>query len=103
VVSNYNKLNNTQYKIKVEGVGFKCKQDVATVHSELGALVAEKWKTAVEIYPENLQLKRSIESLQFQTRDNSGAVPPVPDMSEISLSGNFFPTSALLVKTEQSW
>lgn len=90
VVGNYNKLNNTQYKIKVEGVGFKCKQDVATVHSELGALVAEKWKTAVEIYPENLQLKRSIESLQFQTRDNSGSVSPMPDMSKISLSGNFF-------------
>jgi hypothetical protein len=82
-------LSSKGYIIKVEGVGFKCKQDVATVHSEFAALVAEKWKNAVEYQrEEGILPKRPIESLQFQTRDNSTIVPPQPNISEINLSGN---------------
>lgn len=68
------------YIIKIEGVGFKCKQDVTTVHSELAALIAEKWKTATG---ENVSPKRPIEKLLFQTRDNSSITIPWPNNSEV--------------------
>jgi len=68
------------YIIKIEGVGFKCKQDVTTVHSELAALIAEKWKTATG---EDVSPKRPIEKLLFQTRDNSSLTTPWPDISEV--------------------
>jgi hypothetical protein len=85
------KLSDKGYVIKVEGIGFKCKQDVATIHSEFGALIAEKWKNAVEHQKESGILpKRAIESLQFQTRDNSAPLIPEPDVSNVDLSGNFF-------------
>lgn len=81
------KLAEKGYTIKVEGVGFKCKQDVTTIHSELAALVAEKWKSASESELEHGVLpKRKIESLLYQTRDNSATVPPVPDVYDVSLS-----------------
>lgn len=84
------KLSNKGYIIKVEGIGFKCKQDVATIHSEFAALVAEKWKDAVEYQrEEGVSPKRSIENLQFQTRNNYGFVPPPPDISEVNLSGSW--------------
>jgi DNA-binding transcriptional regulator YhcF (GntR family) len=84
-------LSNKGYIVKVEGVGFKCKQDVAVIHSEFGALIAEKWKNAVESQKElGILPKRAIESLQFQTRDNSGPIIPEPDVSDVDLSGNFF-------------
>lgn len=82
------KLNEKGYKIKVEGVGFKCKQDVATVHSELAALIAEKWKTSTEDEAESTSVKRPIEKLLFQTRDNTSVNETQPDVSEISVSGN---------------
>jgi len=57
-------LDAKGYEITVEGVGFVCKEDIATVHSALGALMTEKWKTAMEgIIP-----KRDIKDLLFQTR-----------------------------------
>lgn len=90
ILKEYN-LSNKGYIVKAEGIGFKCKQDVATIHSEFGALIAEKWKTAVESQKESGILpKRAIESLQFQTRDNSGPLTPEPDVSDVDLSGNFF-------------
>jgi len=75
------KASKLDSRIKVEGIGFKCKQDVATVHSELAALIAEKWKTATG---EDILTKRSIEKLLFQTRDNSSITTPWPDMAEVS-------------------
>ncbi len=86
----YYKLADKGYTVKIDGVGFKCKQDVATVHSELAALIAEKWKTATG---EDVLPKRSIEKLLFQTRDNSSITTPWPDMSEVgvrSLLQDFF-------------
>ncbi len=80
------KLDNKGYIVKIEGVGFKCKQDVTTVHSELAALIAEKWKTATG---EDISPKRPIEKLQFQTRDNSSITTPWPDVSEIG-AGSWF-------------
>ncbi|MBA2628645.1 MAG: hypothetical protein H0U78_01235 [Rickettsiaceae bacterium] len=74
------KASKLDSRIKVEGIGFKCKQDVATVHSELAALLAEKWKTATG---EDISTKRSIEKLLFQTRDNSSITTSWPDISEV--------------------
>ncbi len=83
------KLDEKGYTVKVEGVGFKCKQDVATIHSELAALVAEKYKSAAEAQAEiGVTPKRKFESLLYQTRDNSASVPPVPDISDVNLSGS---------------
>ncbi len=84
------KLNTKGYIVKVDGVGFKCKQDVATVHSEFAALIAEKWKTATESQAEGISPKRPIEKLQFQTRDNSLITLPQPDISEVGVSGDLF-------------
>lgn len=89
VVKDY-KLHNKGYVIKVEGVGFKCKQDVATIHSELAALVAEKWRDVAASQQGDIPPKRSIENLQFQTRDNSEVAPNQPDISEVIISGNLF-------------
>ena len=81
-------LNRQGYKIIVEGVGFGCKQDVATVHSEFGALLAEKWKAAAQKDGQaGVMPKRDIKSLLFQTRDNSFIVPEEPDISDIETSG----------------
>ena len=75
-------LDKKGYKIQIEGVGFKCKQDVATVHSESAALIAEKWKTATAAMQEqeNLPPKRAIETLLYQTRDNSIVDIPQPEI-----------------------
>lgn len=62
---------NLDIKILINGVGFRCKQDVSVVHSEFAALIAEEWKTI-------LPHKRPIEVLQYQTRDNNISVPPMP-------------------------
>ena len=59
-------LDKQGYKVKVEGVGFSSKQDVATVNSELGALVSEMWKMATP--------NRDSKDLEFQTR--KCAIPP---------------------------
>ena len=81
-------LDKQGYMITVEGVGFACKQDVATVHSEVGALVAEKWKAAAgKDNQQGLIPKRDIKTLLFQTRDNNVQVPAEPDISDIELSG----------------
>lgn len=83
------KLDKQGYTIKVEGVGFKCKQGVAIIHSELAALVAEKWKSASEAQAEmGVAPKRKFESLLYQARNNSDTISPVPDVSDVTLSEN---------------
>lgn len=76
-------LDSKGYKIIVDGVGFSCKQDVPTVHSELGALMFIKWQYAV--FAENIALKRDPKSLLFQTRDKVVEVPSMPDLPEVGL------------------
>jgi len=80
------------YKVQVEGVGYGCKQGIKTVHSELAAIIAEKWETAmvnnnvqqtVEATP-----KRLIKDLKYQTRNKDLPIPPYPDISHIDLSGD---------------
>ncbi|WP_347938771.1 hypothetical protein [Rickettsia oklahomensis] len=84
------KLSDNGYIIKVEGVGFKCKQDIATIHSEFAALISEKWKNAIEYQKaDGISPKRSIEDLQFQTRDSSGIISSQPDISKVDLSGHW--------------
>jgi hypothetical protein len=80
------KLSNEGYSIKVNGIGFACKQCVATIHSEFAALVAEKWKEAIA--KAGAPAKLSIEDLQFQSRDNSQIFSEHPDVSEVNLSGS---------------
>jgi hypothetical protein len=57
-------------RIIVDGVGFGCKQDVATVHSELAAKVSEQWKARGGS-------SRKFEDLAYQTREH-GVIPAYP-------------------------
>lgn len=83
-------LSQREYKIIVEGVGFKCKQDVATIHSELGALLTEKWKTAAQKdEQEGVTSKRDIKTLLFQTRSNDLVPFDQPDVSDIEFYSAF--------------
>lgn len=88
-VLNEYELASKGYQIKVEGLGSKSNQGVATIHSELAALVAEKWKDAPEYQSKNTPQKRAIEDLLFQTRDHSEVAPLELDISEISISGSW--------------
>lgn len=76
VVDYYNKLYGKDYSIQVDGIGYKCKADVSIIHSEFAALVLEKWKDAAN-KNKGLSSKRSINDLQFQTRDHSEAILPM--------------------------
>ena len=73
-------LTAKSYQIKIEGVGCSCKQELAVVHSELGALIAEKWRVAVDDINQSLGLnsKRDMKNLLFQTRDKNKIVPDPP-------------------------
>ena len=55
------------FEIKVHGVGFKARADVATIHSELGALFSELFKDA---YP-----FEDTQHLMFRSRNNDSFVP----------------------------
>ncbi|MCC8417457.1 MAG: hypothetical protein LN588_02910 [Rickettsia endosymbiont of Bryobia graminum] len=57
-------LDKQGYKIVVEGVGFANKQDTIAIHSELPALLAEKYKA-------DSNDKYKIEDLLYQTRPNN--------------------------------
>ena len=73
-------LDKKGYKIIIEGVGCACKhEDVSSIHSEFGALVAEKWKLAISY--ENKKPKRDYKDLLYQSRDNSSCVGNVPKLS----------------------
>jgi len=68
------------YTITIDGVGFGNKQDVATIHSELGALGAERMKSAMRA---GLLPQHDLKDLLFQTRDSNKSVPDYPDMSKL--------------------
>ena len=72
-----NGLAESGVRIKIEGVGFSRKQCLAVIHSELGALMAEKWKVAAEVIERSTgrKPKRSINDLLFQTRKKTITVP----------------------------
>ncbi|WP_316352975.1 hypothetical protein [Candidatus Trichorickettsia mobilis] len=74
-------LQEQGYSIKIDGVGFACKQDVVTVHSELAALMAEKWKQA---FQDEENAAEYIKTLLFQTRDNNFIDEPMP----VEITGN---------------
>lgn len=73
VVKSYG-LNQKGYIVKVEGVGFGAKQDVATIHSEFGALVAELFK--------DKKNSHNINDLLFQTRKDHEKLPITPECHE---------------------
>ncbi len=74
---NSHKLNDIT--IKVDGIGFKCKQDVPTVHSEFAALITEQWKLSTQ----NIETKRDIKNLLYQTRDYYESENDFPDLEYI--------------------
>ena len=58
------------YKIQIEGIGYGGKPSIRSIHSEIGALLAEKWIAAVDTLENTFRSKpkRPIEHLLFQTR-----------------------------------
>lgn len=68
------------YHIKIEGVGYSNKQPLIVVHSELGALIAEKWKYVArhEDMSLGLKQKRDIKQLLYQTRESDHFVTDHP-------------------------
>ena len=64
-----------EVSVTLHGVGFGCKQGVATIHSELGALIAERWRDANPYSAEK--------HLMFQTRDNDSVVQPLGDVEGV--------------------
>ncbi|CAF3897097.1 unnamed protein product [Rotaria sordida] len=74
------------YQIKIEGVGFSSQQRLAIVHSELGALITEKYKDAIVDIEATLEKrpKRDITRLLFQTRDKNLVVPDQPNIKNNS-------------------
>ncbi|CAF0900097.1 unnamed protein product [Didymodactylos carnosus] len=75
-------LHEKGYTIQIEGVGSSCKQNLTIVHSELGALMTERWKIATENNEKfhNKKPKRDIKNLLFQTRNNNSTVAPQPSV-----------------------
>jgi hypothetical protein len=70
------------YKINVEGVGFFCVEDVVAIHSELAALITEKWKNA-HLEMLDLDMDTHLQFLQFQSRDNATIIDtPVPNLGD---------------------
>jgi hypothetical protein len=79
-----NGLTEKGVRIKIEGVGFSSKQSLTTVHSELGALMTEKWKIALAQIEQSTgnKPKRNINDLLFQTRQRNGTIPPEPRVND---------------------
>lgn len=78
-------------QIKIEGFGLSSKQPLTVVHSEFGALIAEKWKFAVARIQKSLGLKpkHDIKNLLFQTRDKNILVKDLPVIKNNPKSENF--------------
>jgi hypothetical protein len=83
------KLDQQGYSIKIDGVGFRSTQDVATIHSELAALSAEKYKNSHPAEPVIDSFRHQINELLSQTR-NYKEVGEFPGTSSLeSLIGSF--------------
>jgi hypothetical protein len=81
-------LDKEGYRFKIDGIGYAClHEDVATIHSEFGALVAEKWKVAVSC--SDVKPKRDLKDLLYQSRNNSINVAALPTSTQIVLLYNF--------------
>ncbi|AVP87589.1 hypothetical protein phytr_6480 [Candidatus Phycorickettsia trachydisci] len=89
-------LDSQGYSIKLDGVGFKSKQDVVTVHSESAALFAERYKDACD----NSTCKRPIETLLFQTRDTT---PPTDIPEEFLDTPTYWDMSGLSGLFQDAW
>ncbi len=75
------------HTIVIEGIGFGCKQDVATVHSESAALMSEKWQqTNLRLSEQGIEPKRDIKTLLYQTRNNncSNDIQSFPEVQQTS-------------------
>jgi hypothetical protein len=65
-----------KYSITIHGMGFKNKQDVVQVHSELAALIYEMYKASDSAECHNTcSIKRDIKDLLFSTREEH-IIPP---------------------------
>ena len=69
-------LDKKGFRFKIEGVGSACNhENIPLIHSEFGALIAEKWKSAMN-YEKN-KPKREMNSLLYQSRNNEKPVPNI--------------------------
>ena len=80
ITEKYNLLKQN-YEFKIEGVGFSTRQQLTIIHSELGALITEKYKIAMKniANESGKQCKRNIQQLLFRTRDKNTFVPNMPN------------------------
>jgi hypothetical protein len=67
-------LSKQGYNITIDGIGFGCKQDVATVHSELAVLVYLNWLASRGLSG------ASADNLLYQKRDNGLEVPVLDEL-----------------------
>jgi hypothetical protein len=93
-------LTAKAYHIKIEGMGYSCQQPLAVVHSELGALIAEKWKCVARQEPASLALKpkRDIKNLLFQTRKSGHSTADHPKITTNS-SSNWLKNVSTRIRT----
>lgn len=64
-------------QIEIDGVGFESKSPVTIVHSEVGALLNEKYRSA------DVHSSRDIKTLQYRTRTKEIVTEEMPDYSTL--------------------
>ena len=74
-------LDKMGYVITIDGIGFINKEETATLHSEIGALVTEKMKDAVN---KGKIPKHDLKGLLFNSRNSE---EPIPDYLDIYQPG----------------
>ena len=87
-VLNEHGLNKEGYKVVVEGIGFRCTQDIATVHPNLAAPFAELYLNSDEQYPYSTFPSR----LMFRTRPIAG----LEDLPQVHLDQLFYKLVVLI-------
>jgi hypothetical protein len=70
--------NLSDYKIIIHGVGFACKQDIATIDSESAALSLIQW-----IGDAHNNTPQLLNELRYNTRNNDLPVEPMPSLEDL--------------------
>lgn len=77
-------------EIVTDGVGYGLVEiSIKRIHSELAALISEKYSYALT--ENEITTQRKLKDLQFSTRDNSEITLPMPDFPEVISSENQLP------------
>lgn len=72
------KVGVSNIEIVIDGVGYANRQSIAVIHSELGALINEKYIKAVQTGL--IKSRRDIKTIQYSTRKKSIVMKPIPKM-----------------------